>query len=163
MVSGETNLDARAGKTWVQLTESGLVASSPAPTDGAWDLSFDLWLLQTNSGSSGSGQGGAQKVVGPFSEALQAPVDGYLVDAVDTIGAELRRASTNAALSDWFQYDPTTQRIAPRDQSVWLRTHDGRYAKLQIVGYYHPDGSEAFYRLRWAYRPDGGRDFGAAP
>ena len=159
VVSGETNFDARAGRTWLRFTAEGLEASSTQPADGAWDLAFDLWLLQTNSGTSGTGQGGAQKVVGPFDQALEAPADGYLVDAIDTIGAEQRQESTNAALADWFEYDPTSQRIRPRDQSVWLRTHDGRFAKVRIVGYYHPDGSEAFYRLRWAYRADGGRAF----
>jgi hypothetical protein len=162
VVHGETNFDARDGKTWALFTETGLTRLTADPGT-AWDLSFDKWLLQTHSGTSdasGTAQGGAVLAgTTDFTAATAAPDAGWLVDDIETIGAEQRLESTNAALAGWFAYDPTTQKIRSQDQVVWLRTHDGRYAKLQIVSYYHPDGAAAFYRLRWAYRPDGGRSF----
>lgn len=160
VVKGETNFDARDGKTWATFAEQGLerVTADPGAT-GAWDLSFNTWLVQTNSGTSGKAQGGAQLATGPFDEEVTAPAAGWLVDDVETIGAEQRHESTNASTAGWFDYDPTTQKIRSQGQVVWLRTHDGKFAKLQILSYYHPDGSAAFYRLRWAYRPDGGTQF----
>jgi hypothetical protein len=161
VVKGETNFDARAGKTFAGFAADGLhaLAGPDAPADGAWDLSFKTWLLQTNSGTSGTAQGGAQLANATFDAATTAPETGWLVDDVETIGAEQRLESTNAATAGWFDYDPTTQKIRSLDQVVWVRTHDGKFAKLQIISYYHPDGGAAFYRLRWAYRTDGGRAF----
>jgi hypothetical protein len=159
VVSGETNFDARGGKSWALFTEAGLTRLTDDPGTG-WDLSFKTWLLQTNSGTSGGAGGGAMTAgTTEFASATTAPGTGWLVDGVETIGAEQRQESTNAALAGWFEYDPTTQKIRSQNQVVWIRTHDGRYTKLQIVGYYHPDGSGGFYRLRWAFRPDGGKSF----
>ncbi|MFM2153156.1 MAG: hypothetical protein RL199_1591 [Pseudomonadota bacterium] len=159
VVSGETNFDARDGKTWGLFTEAGLTRLASNHGTG-WDLSFKTWLLQTNSGTSGTAQGGALAAgTTEFASATTAPDGGWLVDDVETIGAEQRQESTNAALAGWFDYDPTNQKIRSQNQVVWIRTHDGRFAKLQIAGYYHPDGSPAFYRLRWAYRAYGGRVF----
>ncbi len=163
VVFGETNLDARGAKTWARFGTTSLERLTELPADGAWDLSFNDWLLQTNSGTSASGQGGAQLAGTSFDEARLAPESGWKVDDVERIGfgSTQRDESTNAALAGWFTVDTTGsgQSIAPQGQVAWLRTHDGKYAKLQILGYYHPTGEEAIYRLRWAYRPDGGRQF----
>lgn len=158
---GETNLDARAGTTFFSFSQHGAIAVAGDPKQSnAWDLTFEDWLLRTNSGTSGNGQGGAL-LAGTldFDLATSAPETGWIVDAVDTIGAEQRLESTNTQLAGWFEYDPTTQKIRSRGDVVWMRTGDGKHAKIQLVNYYHPDGSRAFYRLRWAYRADGGRAF----
>lgn len=161
VVYGETNLDARAGKTWLSFAQGGAVAVDDPDASTDWDLSFDQWLLQTNSGTSGQGQGAA-KAAGTrdFDQALEAPESGWVVDEVQTIGSENRLESTNAELAGWFEYDSTAQRIRSFEDVYFLKTGQGHHAKLQIVGYYHPvTGEQGFYRLRWAYRADGGRAF----
>jgi hypothetical protein len=170
VVSGETNFDARIFETdaegkrvykpvWGLFTAQGLQRITDDPgTGGAWDFNLRKWLPQTNSGSSGAGAGGAQVGVGVFEDARNAPADGWSVDAVEDIALEGRQ-STNAGLRDWWDLDAATQKISAKNRFAWLRTHDGKYAKLQIVGYYHPDGSGAFFRLKWAYRTDGGAEF----
>lgn len=162
VVYGETNLDARASKTWWSFAQGGAVSVDDPETSTGWDLSFDQWLLQTNSGTSGQGQAAA-KLAGTrdFDEALEAPASGWVVDEVQTIGSENRLESTNAELAGWFEYDPTAQRIRSFEEVYFLRTADGqKHAKLQVVGYYHPvTGEQGFYRLRWAYRADGERTF----
>ena len=163
VVTGETNFDARGAKAWARFGATSLEKLAELPADGTWDLSFADWLLQTNSGTSAGGQGGAQLAATAFDDAKLAPETGWLVDDIERIGlgSTQRDESTNAALAGWFTVDTTGtgQAIAPQGQVAWLRTHDGKYAKLQILGYYHPNGDQAFYRLRWAYRPDGGRQF----
>lgn len=165
VVYGETNLDARSGRTFFSFAEGGAVTVDGDPkSSNAWDIEFDTWLLRTNGGTSGSAQGAALKSGAAFDDATEAPADGWVVDAPDIIGTEQREESTNTQLSDWFEYDPTTQRIASKGHVVWIRTADGRYGKFEVLGYYHPPtGEEAFYRLRWAFRPDGGRSFPVPP
>lgn len=159
VVSGETNFDVRAGRTWGLFTAQGLQRITADPgADGAWDFNFKKWLPQTNSGTSGHGSAAALVGSGAFADAKAAPSEGWITDAVEPIALEGDQ-STNGGLRDWWDLDPTTQKIAPKDRFSWLRTHDGKFAKLQVLAYYHPDGSAAFYRLRWAYRIDGGADF----
>lgn len=162
VVFGETNFDAREGIHSFSFAQRGEVAvEGDAHLSTAWDLSFDLWLLRSNSGTSGGAQGGVLAAgTQDFEAATEAPEDGWVVDAVQTIGSEQREESTNAELAGWFEYDPTTQRIRSFGDVYWIRTATGAFAKLQIVDYYHPvTGEQGFYRLRWAYREDGGRDF----
>lgn len=164
VVFGETNLDARVGTVYFSFAEEGVVTvAGDAKTSNAWDLSFDLWLLRSNSGTSTNdvGKGGAIGAgTRDFDQAKQAPENGWLVDTVQTIGAEQRLESTNSAFAGWFEYDPTSQRIRSFEDVYWIRDAAGRYAKLQILTYYHPGTCEqGFYRLKWAYRPDGGRAF----
>lgn len=158
---GETNFDARAGLTFLSFADHGAVTVTGDPkASTAWDLSFDKWLLRTNSGTSGGAQGGAlSAATTDFEAALTAPEAGYMVDEIATIGGEQRLESTNLQLAGWFDYDPTNQRIRSFRDVVFVRTAAGKYAKIQFLGYYHPDGSEAFYRLKWALRADGGRAF----
>ena len=162
VVFGETNFDAREGTRYLSFAERGAVAVEEEPGQSdTWDLSFDLWLLRTNSGTSGGAAGGAKAAATrDFDAAREAPETGWVVDTVQTIGSEQREESTNAEFAGWFEYDSTAQRIRSFEDVYWLRTADGKFAKLQIVSYYHPvTGDQGFFRLRWAYRPDGGRSF----
>ncbi len=84
-------------QTWVyvSLEQGKVVGSSPLgdeEQDAAWkartDWDFALCgeLIRTNSGTSGSGNGGIQSVTNKSFNALdEAPVDGYTVDTDDRI------------------------------------------------------------------------------
>lgn len=161
VVFGETNVDARNGAAYFSFADAGIVSIDAPESSDAWDLSFDLWLLRSNSGTSGVGQGGAASAgTRDFDAAYEAPEDGWLLDTVQNIGAEQRLESTNSVFAGWFEYNPTTQRIRSFEDVYWIRSAKGLFAKLQIVSYYHPTTCEqGFFRLRWAYRPDGGRAF----
>lgn len=163
IVFGETNFDARERneRRYFSFDARGPVDVSAPSTDDSWDLSFAHWLMQSNSGTSGGGGGGAQQAnTKIFADATVAPDDGWLVDDVQSIGSEERLESTNRAFAGWFDYDPTTQRIFSNEDVYWIRTAKGGIAKLQILAYYHPETNEqGYYRLRWAYRADGGESF----
>jgi hypothetical protein len=160
IVRGETNFDARTRWSYFSFASRGAVTvEGEARESAAWDLAFDQWLVASNSGTSGSAGAGVKLAETEFDAAVTAPTEGYEVDSVQAIGAEQRLESVNPVTAGWFEYDPTTQKIRSVGHVYWVRTAAGRYAKLQVLGYYHPDGSGGFYRLKWAYRPDGGTGF----
>lgn len=160
VVRGETTFDASVRWSHFSFENRGAVTLDRDPKEStAWDLAFDQWLVATNSGTSGSGGGGALLSEVGFDEAVTAPTTGYDVDTVQTIGAEQRLESVNPVTAGWFEYDSTTQKIRSIGATYWIRTATGRYAKLRLLDYYHPDGTGGFYRLQWAYRPDGGTEF----
>lgn len=166
VVYGETNLDASQGAVFFSFANEGAVnVEGDWKKSDAWDLSFDLWLLRSNSGTShearpGQEGGALQAGTRDFDAATEAPETGWLVDTMQTIGAEQRLESTNSAFAGWWELDSSTQRIRSFEDVYWIRDPEGRFAKLQILSYYHPGTcKQGFYRLRWAYRPDGGRDF----
>ncbi|WP_308660353.1 HmuY family protein [uncultured Alistipes sp.] len=84
-------------QTWVyvSLEQGKVVGSSPlgdeeqdatwkARTD--WDFALCGELIRTNSGTSGTGNGGIQSVTNKSFNALdEAPTDGYTVDTDDRI------------------------------------------------------------------------------
>lgn len=84
-------------QTWVyvSLEQGKVVGSSPLgdqAQDAAWkartDWDFALCgeLIRTNSGTSGTGNGGIQSVTNKSFNALdEAPTDGYTVDTDDRI------------------------------------------------------------------------------
>ncbi len=84
-------------QTWVyvSLEQGKVVGSSPLgdeEQDAAWkartDWDFALCgeLIRTNSGTSGTGNGGIQSVTNKSFNALdEAPTDGYTVDTNDRI------------------------------------------------------------------------------
>lgn len=84
-------------QTWVyvSLEQGKVVGSSPLgdeEQDAAWkartDWDFALCgeLIRTNSGTSGTGNGGIQSVTNKSFNALdEAPTDGYTVDTDDRI------------------------------------------------------------------------------
>lgn len=84
-------------QTWVyvSLEQGKVVGSSPLgdeEQDAAWkartDWDFALCgeLIRTNSGTSGTGNGGIQSVTNKSFNALdEAPTDGYTIDTDDRI------------------------------------------------------------------------------
>lgn len=161
IVFGETNFDARQGWRYFSFDARGPVTVDDDPkTSDGWDLAFDKWLPMTNGGTSGSGQAAVQIASGAFDDATTAPTDGWVLDTIESIGSEQREESTSRPLAQWWDLDPSTQKITSKGETYWLRTAAGKFAKVEVLGYYHPvDGKAGFFRLRWAYRPDGERTF----
>ena len=95
-----------------------------------WDL-LRRFALRLNGGGSGSGYGIAQWVEGqPLADANQAPEDEWTTD--ETSAEEI-------VFSDWYNYNPMTHQLTPKDRAYFVRGHDGmRYYALTIVNYYSP-------------------------
>jgi hypothetical protein len=151
------------GFTFFSLRENQIVLNHTSDdrsdsTSTDWDLAFRSTTILVNGGNSGPGQGGMQILNQEFEDVTEAPEAGYSTDPVGARGGN----------STWYVYDPQSMTVFPlAPQTLIVRTADGRYAKVEIVSYYRgaPEvpnpftDQERYYTLRFAYQPDGSRQF----
>lgn len=131
-------VDASARDAWVYLTLDGdTVTVSDAATSAAWDLAFRRTGIRTNGGASGPGFGGARETDEAWDTIASASTVGFVEDALVPIAGPpgSGEAPGNAALGTWFDYDPTTHVVSPRDTIYVLRSASGDYAKLRVVAW----------------------------
>lgn len=145
-------IDASDGDRWTFFDFSrGSVVKAPGPLD--WDLAFRRNDIVVNGGDL-AGRGGAARLEGPFEALTTAPGSGYA-------GSEAGRDTTSAAFDHWYDYGFTTHLLTPKP-IVWaIRTADGRYAKLEILGYYCVGARGGCLTVRYVYQGDGSRSLAA--
>jgi hypothetical protein len=138
-----TRVDATADG-WLHLDLEGRREVGDA--DG-WELAFQRFQIVVNGGVSGDG--GVEVAIvegGDFAAIERAPAGGYLTDAAD---GEDEGSEPDLAFGGWYDYDPATHVLTPRDQVYVLRSAEG-YWKLQLVDYYDDAGTSGFPTFRWA-------------
>ena len=127
----------------------GSVVADPGPVD--WDLAFRRFHIIANGGPGFSGAGG---IVGlgetDFDAVSEVPDTAYVETTV-------RRDSANAAIERWYSYGWTSHLLTPHATVYGVRTADGRYAKLQLLGYYCPGAQPGCLTFRYVYQGAGGR------
>jgi hypothetical protein len=103
---------------------------------GDWDLAFRRYaIIAGHAGVRDLGEAA-------FDDVRSVPADGYQADVT---GGEPR----NPAIAGWYHYGFFTHVLTPRPHVWAVRTADGRYAKLQIVGYYCPGGKPGCLTFRY--------------
>ena len=143
-------IDASDGGRWRYWDFSrASVVESPGPLD--WDLAFRRNEIAVNGGADFRGAGGARFVTAPFDSVRVAPAERYRTAASP-------RDSGSPAFDDWYDYGFTTHLLTPRARTYAIRTADGKYAKLEILGYYCPGARAGCPTFRFYYRGDGSRD-----
>jgi len=141
--------------------------SSGAEASGdAWDIAFKGTAIIVNGGSANDGvdrTGNAAAVIldGIFEEQEEAPeAAAFRQDTEDEL------AIPKGGGNGWYNYDPQNHLITPIAGKVLvIRTHDGRYAKMEILSYYKdaPATPNAFqdqsatYTFRYMYQADGSK------
>lgn len=142
-------VEATSAMAWTYV-KVGTGTTTPAMPGSSldWDLGFQMTRLRTNGGTSGLGMGAAR--LGPpgvaFDALTQAPADGYQGDSmVQSAQPGVGADSVNPVLGDWYDYDPATHTVKPKDVVFVVRTASGGFAKLQIMSY-----SRGSYRVRLA-------------
>ena len=141
-------VDASASGRWVFFDFSrGSTVENPGPE--AWDLAFQRFYIVSNGGEGFAGRGGLLDL-GPvaFDSVTVVPEGGY-------VSSEAERDTTNAATEEWYDYSFTSHLLTPRPRTYAVRTADGRYAKLEVVGYYCPGARPGCLTFRYAYQGDG--------
>ena len=136
----ELVVDASVKEEWVyvDLQDKMVVEVSDPESSLSWDLAFSRTQLRTNGGSSGDGLGGALEAPGVTWEDLTAsPTVGFVADeSVSLPGPPgSGESSGNPVLGDWYNYDPSTHAVSPKDTLFLVRTADGKYAKVQFLNY----------------------------
>ncbi len=147
--------------TYFRFSDSTIVTESSIATTN-WDIAFKSTTIFTNSGISGSGQGGAIVLKNVnFSDVTEAPSNGYNIDST---GAPAIPVGSGKG---WYNYSgPPKYLITPIPGVILvIRTGGGKYAKVQILSYYKnapqaPTGSEPprYYSFKYFYQPDGSKN-----
>lgn len=146
--------------TFYDLQSGEIVADEDSATT-IWDLAFSSTTILTNSGISGSGEGGAVILDVPFENIDIAPSEGYNTDA------ETSLAIPTGDENGWYNYTGTDQNpnhaILPiENKTIVVRTGDGdHYAKVRILSYYKgnpeitsdmqfPPANDRYYTFEYA-------------
>ncbi|MCR4031002.1 MULTISPECIES: HmuY family protein [Flavobacterium] len=138
-------------------------------TDDSWDIAFNKTTILVNGGvkkadtePTRTGSGAVSIVSGTFAGVTAFPAaatfaqDGTAAYAIPT-------GSGNG----WYSYNATTHIIAPIAGKVFVvKTHDGKYAKFEILSYYKdaPANPEltsvsGFYTFNFAYQANSATTF----
>ncbi|MDC6405116.1 MULTISPECIES: IPT/TIG domain-containing protein [Maribacter] len=143
--------------------ETGAVTDSE--TD--WDIAFRGTTIAVNGGTATgtneeptrNGNGGATVQNGIFSDITSA--DGLSFDQ-DAAGSFAVPAGSGEG---WYNYNPATFTVTPIPGRILVfRTHDGKFAKVEIISYYRdaPAEPDAFlnesrvYTFNYVYNPNEG-------
>jgi hypothetical protein len=132
-----------------------------------WDIAFRGTSIAVNGGSTTgttdeperNGNAGAAIENSTFSEVASAS---GLTFTQDTDGAFAVPAGSD---NGWYNYNPATFTITPIPGKILvIRTHDGKYAKIEILSYYrdapaqpNPMSDESrVYTFKYVYNPNEG-------
>jgi hypothetical protein len=143
-------VDARSGDQWRYFSfAQGTVLDRPAPAD--WDLAFRRFHIIANGGERFAGDGAIADLGPlPFDSVIQAPDAGWQRTVA---GSD----STNPAIERWYNYGFLSHLLTPKPHVYAVRTADGRYAKLELLGYYCPGAAPGCVTFRYVYQGDGSR------
>lgn len=142
-------IDARDRDRWVRFDLGRSATTGPG---NAWDLAVKRYRLAINGGVGLPGDGGVVRVDAPFDSVGEAPAAGYALSRV-TPGGD----TVNSVLEGWYSYSWFSHLLQPRPATFVLRTHDGRYAKLAVLGYYCPGPEPGCLTIQFTYQGDGTR------
>lgn len=148
-------VDASDSERWRYFSfREGTLVEEPGPTE--WDLAFRRFHIVANGGDGFAGRGGLVDLGEvAFDSVVTVPAEGY-------VPSEAGRDTTNAATEDWYDYSFTSHLLRPKPRTYAVRTADGRYAKLRVVGYYCTGARPGCPTFRYVYQGDGTRRVASA-
>ena len=132
-----------------------------------WDIAFRGSTIAVNGGTptgtndepERTGIAGAALVDGIFGEITSAEGLTFTQDANTAF------AIPTGSDNGWYNYNPQTNLLVPIPGKVLVfRTHDGKFAKVEILSYYenapaNPDGfadPSRYYTFNYVYNPNEG-------
>jgi hypothetical protein len=145
-------IDARDPGRWARLdlSRAALVEDGDP---GSWDIAARRFRIVVNGGVGFDGNAGALRLPErTFESVSEAPAEGFVTSQV-TAGGD----TIHSELDDWYRYGFFSHLLEPEDAVYVIRTADGRYARLEIVGYYCPGANPGCLTLRYVYQGDGSR------
>ncbi|HMO31645.1 MAG TPA: HmuY family protein [Lacibacter sp.] len=143
-------------------SSGGEVPVSDSATN-RWDFAMRFEAFLVNSAASGPGNAGVQVLNQPFDAVTIAPEAGYRFDTT-----AIQRA---VKPDDWYIYNAVTRSFAPiAGRTFVFRTATNRFGKLEILSADPADDNgnlvvpptrptKIKYNIRFAYQPDGTRNF----
>lgn len=154
-------IDTTNREAWVYFSfaSGDTVNVEDAENSEAWDIGFQRTQVKLNGGISGPGMGSVVMLTETTFEAVtEAPADGYLSDAEDTL------AIVPQSEKGWYIYTgPPAHWILPLEDRVFvIKAADGTFAKVRFIGYYKDNENKkdsGFVTFEYVHQPDGGRNF----
>ncbi len=152
-----TVVDASASDQWVYLDLDRGEQAAVAMV--GWDLAIQRFKVKSNGGVSGDGGVEIARLAGArFEDVNEAPMTGWLRDAVDGDDGNSDPDYVFDQEGTWYAYNVMDHSLSPRDLVYVVRTTERRAVKLRMFGYYDSAGTSGFVSFRWQEltSPDGG-------
>ncbi|MCG3173553.1 MAG: hypothetical protein GMKNLPBB_01750 [Myxococcota bacterium] len=135
----QAEIAAADGQKWIYFQLGGTIVNTATPeTSTEWDIGFSRTLIRTNSGISGPGKAGAA-LLKTASIQDEADMSALAFEVDKKLPAQGPPGTPdypgNPVLAGWFNYDPATHRVSPKDHVYALRLADGTFAKFRITGW----------------------------
>ncbi|XDD52405.1 HmuY family protein [Leptospira sp. WS92.C1] len=161
-----TSVRAVSYDVWIKFSFSNLQQALVPDSASGWDVGFQRFKLQTNSGLTNiSGNGGAcetNPVITDFNIAAASSSTALgCTDAnfsPDTNVSELAAGGVQTnyigsdVLNKWFHYSLAF--LQPNHRIFVIRSNTGNeYYIFQVTGYYSPEGTSAYPTVRWKQIP----------
>lgn len=138
------------------------------PSGDKWDVAFLATSILVNGGVAAArqptrtGNGAAAVVTGTFANITTAPADNLFKQD----GASANAIPTGSG-NGWYNYNSDTHVISPiAGKVIVVKTHDGKYAKMEILSYYQDAPANPtykvparYYKFNFVYQPDGTKNF----
>ena len=135
--------------------------------DQTWDLAFNRYNVRTNSGLSGKGQGGAfdtkltdMSAVAEvpagitFTEDTAADITGSFTGS----GVTYVKSTLNEVLGTAIKFQGPPPTYTPSNHVYIVKTADGKYAKIKVLGFHNEKGKSGFVSFEYAYQADGSKN-----
>ncbi len=136
--------------------ETGLEVSPMDSSTNKWDLAFERVKIYMNSVYGGvTGQVLEEKIL----MVTEAPETGYKKDGEFTQQDEVLSDMNYRLFTNWYDYDGKFYPKNPR--TYIIRTHSGKYVRLQLSGWYNPDNINegGWFDFTYTIQPGGSRFF----
>ncbi|MCB9602566.1 MAG: HmuY family protein [Sandaracinus sp.] len=131
-------VDASSREAWVYVRLDGSVVEvTDEASSSEWDLALRRTAIRTNGGVSGPGFGGAREDDRAWATIESTTTVGFAEDTMLPIAGPPGSGEEpgNEALGAWYDYDPTTHAVSPREAVFAIRGAAGDYAKLRVLAW----------------------------
>jgi len=162
-------IDATAGgingqdsNPWVYVSlatgEAVALTDLDALDSTAWDLAFKRFIVRTNGGDSGPGQGGAIRIALPWDKVDASTLGNQMLPSESWFDADCNlKVDENMELvttfSGWSMYDEATHVLNAADVVFITAGADGSLYKVGILDYYStPTGAHGAVAGRYKVR-----------
>jgi hypothetical protein len=130
---------------------------------GFWDLRFRRYQVGTNSGASGSGNGGACSTgltdlnavtsLGQFTSPTAGVCPNFVADTIQTSQDGGSSSSTfpgSPVMLEWYSYNVTTHVLRSKGIVYLIRQQNGTdIIAIQFTDYYSDAGTSGYPTFRW--------------
>ncbi len=133
-----------------------------------WDVAFRTTTILVNGGVAAPGQpvrtgiGAAFIATGTFANITTAPEDSLFKQDNGSVNAIVTGSGNG-----WYNYSSVIHVVTPiAGKVIIIKTHDGKYAKMEILSYYKDAPanptmyiSTPYYKFNFVYQPNGTKKF----